>query len=461
MLDDMGKEWVSAYGAGNVSTPSIDALAADGMRFDNVWSNPQCTPTRMALLTGQYPFRNGWVNHWDVPRWGHGYFDWRLYPSLAGTLKAAGYATVVAGKWQVNDFRIEPEAMVKHGFDSYAMWTGFEEGVAASAERYWDPYIHTAEGSRAYEGRFGADIFVEHIARFIKQHADQPWFAYFPLALPHPPYVTTPNAPDLGDDDEARYRAMVEYGDFAIGSLTQLIDELGLRENTLIIVTTDNGSPKAMTGTIDGRAIRGGKSETGENGINVPFIVRWPARIEPGQETDALVDFTDLLPTFAELAGADVSGDHAIDGRSFATMLRGEANEGPRSWIMAMGGKNEAAVSAAGVENQYVFRDRVIRDKRYKLYVAATPERTAEKLVDLQADPAEQIDLLGSDDPAVQDAYERLMAVARSFPDRDNDPQYTPRGPNDWDVDVTVDSQTWKLVGSDSADEQKPDGEEH
>ena len=96
-----------------------------------------------------------------MPRWGHGYFDWRLYPSLAGTLKSSGYATAAAGKWQVNHFRVEPEAMAKHGFDSYAMWTGWEEGVEASAERYWDPYIHTAEGSRTYEGRFGADIFVE------------------------------------------------------------------------------------------------------------------------------------------------------------------------------------------------------------------------------------------------------------------------------------------------------------
>ena len=124
-----------------------------------------------------------------------------------------------------------------------------------------------------------------------------------------------------------------------------------------------------------------------------------------------------------------------------------------------MGGKNEAAVSETGVENQYVFRDRVIRDKRYKLYVAATPERMAEKLFDLQADPAESNNLLGSDDAAVQDALERLMTVARSFPDRDNDPQYMRREANDWDVEITVESQTWKLVGGDSADE--PDGEEH
>jgi arylsulfatase A-like enzyme len=453
MLDDMGKEWVSAYASENVSTPWIDSLATDGLRFDNAWVMPQCTPTRLALLTGQYPFRNGWVNHWDVPRWGHGYFDWRMYPSLAGTLRSAGYATVAAGKWQVNDFRIEPEAMRKHGFDSYAMWTGFEEGVEASAERYWDPYIHTAEGSRTYEGRFGADVFAEHLGAFIEKHADQPWFAYFPLALPHPPYVTTPNAPEVGDDNEARYRAMVEYGDFTIGRLVQKLDELGLSNNTLIMVTTDNGSPRSMTGAIDGRSVRGGKSLTSENGVNVPFIARWPARIKPSRRTDALIDATDILPTFAELAGAELSGEHVIDGQSFAALLKGEATDGPRSWIMAMGGKNEAAVSEAGVENQYVFRDRVIRDKRYKLYIAATPERAAEKLVDLQLDPEEQVDLLGSDDPDVRAAYERLIDVARSFPDRDSDPQYTRRGANEWDVGVSVESQTWKLIGGKDSDE--------
>jgi arylsulfatase A-like enzyme len=449
MFDDMGKEWVSAYGSESISTPAIDALASDGMRFDNVWSNPQCTPTRLSLLTGQYPFRNGWVNHWDTPRWGHGYFDWRKYPSLAGTLKQAGYATVAAGKWQVNDFRIEPEAMKKHGFDSYAMWTGWEEGVEASAERYWDPYIHTESGSKTYEGQYGTDVFVAHLSEFIIEHKDGPWFAYFPLALPHPPYVTTPAQPDIGDDDEARYRAMVEYGDQAVGQLTALIDELGLRENTIVIVTGDNGSPKARQATMNGRVVRGGKSNTSENGVAVPFVVRWPANIEGGQMSDTLVDFTDLLPTFAELAGAELPENHVIDGQSLAAYLKGESDDGPRSWIMAMGGKNEAAVSENGVENQFVFRDRVIRDKRFKLYIAATPARTPVKLVDLIADPDEAVDLLGRDDPEIQDALARLHAVAKQFPDRDSDPKYTRRAANAWDVDVTVESQAWKRVAGD------------
>lgn len=140
IADDLGKEWVSSYGAEEIKTPSIDKLAQTGLKFENFYSAPQCTPSRVELFTGQYPFRNGWVNHWDVPRWGGGaHFDWNKNPSIARIMQSAGYKIAAAGKWQVNDFRVQPEAMVYHGFDDYCMWTGFETGNPASAERYWNP----------------------------------------------------------------------------------------------------------------------------------------------------------------------------------------------------------------------------------------------------------------------------------------------------------------------------------
>ena len=117
LIDDLGKEWLSCYGGENIQTPNIDQLAAGGIRFNNAYSMPQCTPSRVCFITGQYPWRNGWINHWDAPRWGGGYFDWEHNPSIARTMKAGGYKTAVAGKWQLNDFRIHPDAMVKHGFD--------------------------------------------------------------------------------------------------------------------------------------------------------------------------------------------------------------------------------------------------------------------------------------------------------------------------------------------------------
>jgi arylsulfatase A-like enzyme len=118
MLDDLGKEWVEACGSEESLTPTADKLAAEGMQFINAYSMPQCTPTRATLLTGQHPYRHGWINHWDVPRWGWGcHFDPKHNLSFATVMKSAGYVTAAAGKWQINDFRITPNAMVDNGFD--------------------------------------------------------------------------------------------------------------------------------------------------------------------------------------------------------------------------------------------------------------------------------------------------------------------------------------------------------
>ena len=106
VVDDLGKEWISCYGSDEISTPNIDQLAKTGTKFTNFYGMPQCTPTRVTFLTGQYPFRHGWVNHWDVPRWGgEAHFDETMNPSIAIEMKNAGYKTCIAGKWQIDDFR--------------------------------------------------------------------------------------------------------------------------------------------------------------------------------------------------------------------------------------------------------------------------------------------------------------------------------------------------------------------
>ena len=158
MVDDLGKEWISCCGAEDIKTPHVDALAAGGMRMTNAYSMPQCTPTRVTLLTGQYPWRTGWVNHWDVPRWGVAYFDWKHYTTFARIMKTAGYATAAAGEWQINDFRVAPDAMTRHGFDEWCMWTGYEGGNPPSGKRYWDRSVNTPAGSKTIKGKFGPDV---------------------------------------------------------------------------------------------------------------------------------------------------------------------------------------------------------------------------------------------------------------------------------------------------------------
>ncbi|MHC4252761.1 MAG: sulfatase-like hydrolase/transferase, partial [Planctomycetota bacterium] len=352
MVDDLGKEWIGCYGADDIKTPNIDALAEGGMKFHNAWSMPQCTPSRATLLTGTYPWRNGFVNHWDVPRWGVGYFDWKQKrnTTFARLMKGLGYATCAAGKWQINDFRVEPQAMRKHGFDDWAMWTGYETGNKPSGARYQDPYINTPDGSRTYEGKFGPDVYTDCLIDFMKRHRDEPMCLYFPMALTHGPLVPTPDEPDVESAID-RHKAMVRYTDKLVGRLVGAIDELGIRDRTIVIFTTDNGSGGRITGSLKGRKVKGGKAKESENGVCEPFIVNCPGLVPAGVETDALTDFTDLLPTFVELGGGKVPGDLTIDGVSFAPVILGKAKDTSREWIMALG-HGGAKLDAEGVRGQ-------------------------------------------------------------------------------------------------------------
>jgi len=426
MVDDLGKEWISCCGAQDIKTPNVDALAAGGMRFTNAYSMPQCTPTRVTLLTGQYPWRTGWVNHWDVPRWGVGYFDWKHHTTFARIMKSAGYATAAAGKWQINDFRIVPDAMNKHGFDGWCMWTGYETGVPASGKRYWDPYVNTREGSKTYKGKFGPDVYTDFLIDFMKKHKDEPMMLYFPMALTHGPLVNPPGEPNTRE----RHKAMVRYTDKLVGRLVKAIDNLGIRDRTIVIFTTDNGSGGRQIGTLKGRKVRGGKAKENEAGCCEPFIVNCPGLVPKGAVTDALTDFTDMLPTFAELGGAKVPGEFVVDGKSIAKVILGKAKDSPRQWIMALG-HGAARLDKKGVRGKTDFATRVVRDKRFKVWVGS--DRRIIRLHDLKADPFEETNLLGSKGPAHLAAIKKFQAVIDTLPEKDARPKYDPRKPNSWD----------------------------
>ena len=296
-------------------------------------------------------------------------------------------------------------------------------------------------------GEFGEDIFSEFLLNFIKENKEQPWFAYFAMNLPHAPYTSTPHKPELAGKLGSKldkHKAMVEYADYILAKMITRLEEMGERENTIIIWTTDNGTNKSLVGTLNGRKVRGGKQKTTENGINSPFIISAPGLIPTGVVSDTLIDFTDILPTFADLADAKIPSDYQLDGKSFAPYILNKQKDGSRSSILSMGGMNEAQVSEQGIENKFVFRDRVIRDKRYKLFVNATQPLTYKKLVDLQTDPEEKINLINSNDPQIIAAKAALIKVAQAQPKRDNDPKYRKRQALSWDKPVTVKSQVWK-----------------
>lgn len=475
MIDDLGPEWVSCYGAEDIETPRIDVLAASGMKFLNAYSMPQCTPTRATLLTGQYPFRHGWVNHWDVPRWGAGcHFDPKHNVTFARQLKSVGYATGMAGKWQINDFRVQPGVLKEHGFDEWCMWTGFETDNPPSAERYWDSFVFQnitgpgyegpssnvrpsqADGfaveqtrvsdpdagerpseirdvglglAGTYDGSFGPDIYNAFCCDFVQRHKDEPFLLYYPMCLTHGPFVHTPDEPNV-TSKLAKHQAMVRYTDTLIGRLVAAIEAAGVRERTILIVTTDNGTSGGITGRMDGRRVRGGKATVTENGVRQPFIVNCPGTVPQDVETDCLTDFTDLLPTFCELAGAPVPQDVKIDGKSIAPVMLGKADDGPREWIMAMG-YGPARQDERGVRPVNDFTHRVIRDQRFKIHVSDDREVTA--LYDLQNDPAEEHNLIDSSLPTHRRAIGRLTAALDAMPERDGRPMYDPTPPQPWD----------------------------
>ena len=432
LVDDLGKEWISCYGAEDIETPNIDALAKNGMLFNNAYSMPQCTPSRVTLLTGKYPWRTGWVNHWDVPRYGVGYFDWKKKENMtfARILKDAGYRAAAAGKWQVNDFRVEPRSMEKHGFEDWCMWTGGEGQNPPSDKRYWDPYINTPSGSKTYKGKFGPDIFTEFLINFIRNNADGPMMLYFPMALTHTPFTTTPDMPDVKEDME-KHKAMVRYTDKIVGQLVLALEETGIRNKTIIIFTTDNGSSRSVTGRRNGIDVTGGKSLKTENGVCAPFIVNCPGLVPSGVVTDALTDFTDLLPTFLELSGAEAPSGLIIDGKSIAPLLLGKSEDSPRNWIMALG-HHRARVDDQGLRGIHDFASRVIRDKQYKAWVDENMSIT--RLHDLVIDPLEEVNLISSTKPEHLQALHKFQAIVDSMPETDARPLYEPRQALPWDV---------------------------
>ncbi len=363
LIDDLGFEAIGSYGGASYQTPNIDRLAAEGVRFSHAYAMPLCAPSRLKLMTGRYNSRN--------------YTEWGVLPpdevTLANLLQDAGYATFLAGKWQMSGFEQvwAPEkdcceglgqTPEEAGFDDYLVWHYHEKGG-----RYADPLLWGPGGEGGtYDGRYGPDLFadflLDRIESQVAEDSDRPFFAYHAMALVHAPFVPTPDSADwIGDrnaEDPAYFADMVAYTDKLIGQMVDGLEDLGVRDNTLILLTADNGTPTQITSKMrDGAVIPGGKGTTIDYGVHVPFIASWPAAVESGRLSDALVDLSDFLPSIAEAAGAALPADRVIDGRSFLPVLRGEANSA-RDWIFTDFRPRFMTIP------EVTF----VHDRRYKLY---------------------------------------------------------------------------------------------
>ncbi len=334
LADDLGYECLGCYGGKSYKTPRLDELAATGVRFQRAYALPLCTPTRAQLMTGKHNFRN-----WQA----FGVLD-PNEKTFGHYMKEAGYRTCISGKWQLYSYNppdFEPEWRGKgmrpeeSGFDEYCLW--HTEHTEDKGSRYADPVI---QQNGTYlsdtEGKYGPDIFVEYINDFMARHQDEPFFVYYPMALTHAPFQPTPHSADWPENRHAKdpkyFKDMVEYMDVVVGRLVDKLDELGLRENTLILFLGDNGSPREITSLVNSHEMRGGKGHSTEAGTHVPLIANWLGTAPQGSVCDDMVDCSDFLPTMLEMAGAPRPAGTILDGISFLPQLRGEQGT-PHEWL--------------------------------------------------------------------------------------------------------------------------------
>lgn len=340
MADDMGYEALSSNGSESCKSPNLDKLAAKGVRFTNCFSNPICTPSRVKLMTGQYNVRNyvkfGWLD--------------REQTTFAHQLKAAGYATAIAGKWQLGRDKDSPQHF---GFEQSCLWQHTRSGRSNEDgknidRRFVNPQLEFNGVEKDFtNGEYGPQVCTDFICEFIDKNKKKPFLVYYPMILTHCPFDPTPDSTDwdpkrLGsttykgdrNDPQRHFRDMVAYADKAVGQIVSQLEKSGVRDNTLIIFTGDNGTDTPIVTPWNGKKVVGGKGTMSDTGTRVPLIVNWPAGIrKAGRVVDDLVEFTDVFPTICEVTTAKLPKNHPGDGASIVPVLRNQAGARKKDWV--------------------------------------------------------------------------------------------------------------------------------
>jgi len=417
MADDLGREALACYGGTSYETPNFDALAADGMLFTHCYAQPICTPSRVKLMTGRSNARN-------YTRFGH------LDPNektFGHMMQAAGYKTMVAGKWQLcggdkHDGSFPDQA----GFDEHCLWAYHHDLPGEVREtytyfgkkpkktsRYWNPavvkngkYVPTTTKAS------GPDIYADSIVDFMKRHEDDPFFVYYPMTLTHGPFEATPHSETVTDatkqknDAAKNFGDMVRYAGHLVRKVQQSVKELGLAKDTLIMFTGDNGTHRSIVSKLGDRSVRGGKGLPLDPGIHVPLIAVWEGVIEPGAVSDRVVDFSDFMPTIAYATGADLSMGKVLDGRSFLSVLEGRPDMSDRTAAVIHYDKDPERKPPSFRRVRFAY------DGRYKLYRNTTKPTDKGTLYDVANDPLEEKPL---GDDAVPEVRAELEAWLNSL----------------------------------------------
>jgi arylsulfatase A len=328
LADDLGVGNVSAYGADHFKTPHIDSLATTGMRFEYCFSAPVCGPSRALLMTGRYGFRTGMTGN---DKESAALMAEATEIMLPKVLKPAGYVTGQVGKW--SQIPLEPSDW---GFDEYLRFQA--SGDYWNTQKRAEKYTLNGKSVPLADGEYLPDKMNDFAVDFINRHKDEPFFLYYPMSHVHTDILRTP---DSAADSKDLFMDNIQYMDKLVGKLTAELDRLKLRENTLIFFVGDNGvhPGEGDRSTIRGRRLSGAKGTMLEGGSMVPSIASWPGTVAAGKVSSILTDFSDFFPTLTELAGGKLPDGVTIDGKSFASTLKGEAAT-PRESIFVQLGRH-------------------------------------------------------------------------------------------------------------------------
>ena len=350
MADDLGWTDTAAYGSKYYETPNIDRLATQGLKLLNHHHCQNCTPTRAALMSGQYGARTGVYTVGGTER-----FDWSTRPMrpvdnvtslpldrdiLAKQLKAGGYATGMFGKWHIGE-----------SGDYHPGKRGFDEAIS-SAGAHFD--FNTNPKTDYPKGQYLADFLTDKAVDFIKRHKDEPFFLYLPHFGVHSPHHAKADLtakfkpkPGVGGHNSPVYAAMIASVDESVGRVMKTLDDLKLADNTVLIFTSDNGGvggydrPDGLIrepgkegktkkkkanaedggGITDNAPLRSGKGSLYEGGTREPFIVSWPGVTKPGSTCEIPTAHVDIFPTMLELTGSP-KPRQVLDGESLVKLFR-------------------------------------------------------------------------------------------------------------------------------------------
>jgi len=401
MVDDLGYGDLGSYGQKLIKTPSLDRVAAEGMRFTEHYAGTCiCAPTRCVLLTGLHTGHSFIRDNYETG--GYQLAIPAETVTVSKILKEAGYRCGCIGKWGLGGPGSTGDPNVQ-GFDHFFGYLG-----QAQAHEYYPDYLWRNGEQVALDGKtYSHDLMTTEALDFIRANKEGPFFLYIPYTIPHTKF----QVPDLGEyagegwtTDQKTQAAMISRMDADVGRMINLLKELGIDDDTVVFFTSDNG-PHGSGGTLElfdaNGPLRGKKRDLYEGGIRVPLIARWPGMIRAGTVTGHISAFWDFLPTCCELAGVEAPGD--IDGISFlATLLsrpeRQEQHEYLYWEFKSKGGKQGL---------------RMGRWKGVRLNVRTDPDPVLE-LYDLDADIGETIDV-ASGNPQIVSQIEQRMADAHTY----------------------------------------------